>query len=71
MVMEEDQKHQLPDNPQKPVEEEKCDDQLREVRVAILGKQNVGKTTLSSVLLHKKLDDGQGTVRTPLLRHKH
>lgn len=42
-----------------------------EVRVAVVGNVDAGKSTLLGVLTHSTLDDGRGLARTKLFRHKH
>jgi GTPase len=42
-----------------------------EVRVAVVGNVDAGKSTLLGVLTHGMLDDGRGEARTKLFRHKH
>ncbi|KAJ3114458.1 GTP-binding protein 1 [Phlyctochytrium bullatum] len=42
-----------------------------EVRVAILGGADAGKSTLVGVLTHSELDNGRGKSRLNLLRHRH
>ena len=42
-----------------------------EVRVAVVGNVDAGKSTLLGVLTHCVLDDGRGNARTKLFRHKH
>ncbi|KAI0977746.1 hypothetical protein GJ496_008605 [Pomphorhynchus laevis] len=42
-----------------------------EVRVAVIGNVDSGKSTLLGVLTHGVLDDGRGTARLKLFRHKH
>ncbi|KAJ3207914.1 GTP binding protein [Dinochytrium kinnereticum] len=42
-----------------------------EVRVAILGGVDAGKSTLLGVLTHSELDNGRGKSRLNLLRHRH
>ncbi len=42
-----------------------------EVRVAVVGNVDAGKSTLLGVLTHGLLDDGRGEARTKLFRHKH
>ncbi|GMT11561.1 hypothetical protein PFISCL1PPCAC_2858, partial [Pristionchus fissidentatus] len=42
-----------------------------EMRVAVVGNVDAGKSTLLGVLTHSALDDGRGAARTKLFRHKH
>ncbi|KAI9318892.1 P-loop containing nucleoside triphosphate hydrolase protein, partial [Zopfochytrium polystomum] len=52
----------------------KCltDDQhFLEIRVAIIGGADAGKSTLLGVLTHSELDNGRGKSRLNLLRHRH
>ncbi|MFH4982794.1 hypothetical protein AB6A40_009503 [Gnathostoma spinigerum] len=42
-----------------------------EVRVAVVGNVDAGKSTLLGVLTHSTLDDGRGLARQKLFRHKH
>ena len=42
-----------------------------EVRVAVVGNVDSGKSTLLGVLTHSILDDGRGEARCKLFRHKH
>uniref|UniRef100_A0A0N5B0R9 Tr-type G domain-containing protein n=1 Tax=Syphacia muris TaxID=451379 RepID=A0A0N5B0R9_9BILA len=42
-----------------------------EVRVAVVGNVDAGKSTLLGVLTHDTLDDGRGLARKKLFRHKH
>merc|ERR550534_3202368 len=42
-----------------------------EVRVAVVGNVDAGKSTLLGVLTHGELDNGRGTARMKLFRHKH
>ncbi|KAJ3043367.1 GTP binding protein, partial [Rhizophlyctis rosea] len=51
----------------------KClDDQhFLEVRVAIVGSADAGKSTLLGVLTHSETDNGRGKSRLNLLRHRH
>lgn len=44
---------------------------FKEIRVAVLGNVDAGKSTLLSVLTHGQLDDGRGLARQKLFRHKH
>ena len=40
-------------------------------RVAVVGNVDAGKSTLLGVLTHGELDNGRGTARQKLFRHKH
>lgn len=42
-----------------------------EVRVAVVGNVDAGKSTLLGVLTHGELDNGRGLARLKLFRHKH
>uniref|UniRef100_A0A7E4UZ74 Tr-type G domain-containing protein n=1 Tax=Panagrellus redivivus TaxID=6233 RepID=A0A7E4UZ74_PANRE len=42
-----------------------------EVRVAVVGNVDAGKSTMLGVLTHNTLDDGRGKARQCLFRHKH
>lgn len=42
-----------------------------EVRVAVVGNVDAGKSTLLGVLTHGELDNGRGLARMKLFRHKH
>ena len=42
-----------------------------DIRIAVLGNSDSGKSTLVSVLTHNELDNGQGRARLNLLRHIH
>ncbi|CAF0880934.1 unnamed protein product [Brachionus calyciflorus] len=46
-------------------------DDFIEIRVAVVGNVDAGKSTLLGVLTHGILDDGRGEARTKLFRHKH
>lgn len=46
-------------------------DDFIEVRVAVVGNVDSGKSTLLGVLTHSILDDGRGEARCKLFRHKH
>ncbi|VDK43117.1 unnamed protein product [Anisakis simplex] len=46
-------------------------DDFIEVRVAVVGNVDAGKSTLLGVLTHSALDDGRGHARQKLFRHKH
>jgi GTPase len=41
------------------------------IRIAVLGNCEAGKSTLISVLTHNELDNGSGRARLNLLRHIH
>lgn len=47
------------------------DSQFIDIRIAVLGNVDAGKSTLISVLTHNELDNGQGKARLNLLRHIH
>jgi GTPase len=47
------------------------DDDFLEVRVAVVGNVDAGKSTLLGVLTHGELDNGRGRARLQLFRHKH
>lgn len=42
-----------------------------EIRVAVVGNVDAGKSTLLGVLTHGELDNGRGHARQRLFRHKH
>lgn len=42
-----------------------------EIRVAVVGNVDAGKSTLLGVLTHSELDNGRGFARQRLFRHKH
>eukprot|EP00351_Strombidinopsis_sp_SopsisLIS2011_P000767 CAMPEP_0116871238 /NCGR_PEP_ID=MMETSP0463-20121206/1488_1 /TAXON_ID=181622 /ORGANISM="Strombidinopsis sp, Strain SopsisLIS2011" /LENGTH=96 /DNA_ID=CAMNT_0004509259 /DNA_START=928 /DNA_END=1218 /DNA_ORIENTATION=- len=42
-----------------------------DIKVVLLGAENSGKSTLLGVLTSGELDDGEGTQRTKVFRHKH
>lgn len=42
-----------------------------EIRVAVVGNVDAGKSTLLGVLTHGELDNGRGLSRQKLFRHKH
>lgn len=46
-------------------------DDFQEVRVAVVGNVDSGKSTLLGVLTHCELDNGRGLARQKLFRHKH
>lgn len=46
-------------------------DSCEELRVAVLGSTDVGKSTLLGVLTHGDLDNGLGSSRINLFRHSH
>uniref|UniRef100_A0A182P8U1 GTP-binding protein 1 n=1 Tax=Anopheles epiroticus TaxID=199890 RepID=A0A182P8U1_9DIPT len=47
------------------------EDDFTEVRVAVVGNVDAGKSTLLGVLTHGELDNGRGFARQRLFRHKH
>lgn len=47
------------------------DDDFHEIRVAVVGNVDAGKSTLLGVLTHGELDNGRGLARLKLFRHKH
>lgn len=47
------------------------EDDFMEVRVAVVGNVDAGKSTLLGVLTHGELDNGRGVARMKLFRHKH
>lgn len=47
------------------------DSQFIDIRIAVLGNVEVGKSTLISVLTYDELDNGNGRARLNLLRHIH
>jgi len=47
------------------------DSDFMEVRVAVVGNVDAGKSTLLGVLTHGVLDNGRGLARLKLFRHKH
>jgi GTPase len=51
---------------------EKIDEKdFMEIRVAVVGNVDAGKSTLLGVLTHGELDNGRGHARQRLFRHKH
>ena len=49
----------------------RASDSFNELRVAVTGNVDAGKSTMLGVLTHCTLDDGRGKARTGLFRHKH
>ncbi|XP_070580603.1 GTP-binding protein 1-like [Ptychodera flava] len=47
------------------------DEDFYEIRVAVVGNVDAGKSTLLGVLTHGELDNGRGFARQKLFRHKH
>lgn len=47
------------------------EEDFSEVRVAVVGNVDAGKSTLLGVLTHSELDNGRGMARQRLFRHKH
>lgn len=41
------------------------------IRVAVVGNVDAGKSTLISTLVTSTLDDGRGTARSRIVKHKH
>lgn len=46
-------------------------EELAEIRVAVVGNVDAGKSTMLGVLVKGNLDDGRGKARVNLFRHKH
>ncbi|KAJ2715770.1 hypothetical protein H4R19_001019 [Coemansia spiralis] len=46
-------------------------EEMLEVRVAVVGNVDAGKSTMLGVLTQGRLDDGRGKARLSLFRHKH
>ena len=46
-------------------------DEFIEVKIAMLGDSDAGKSTLLGVLSHNEVDNGRGRARLDLLRHRH
>lgn len=44
---------------------------ILEIRVAVIGNVDAGKSTMLGVLTNSQLDDGRGKARVGLFRHKH
>ena len=44
---------------------------MKEIRIAVLGNVDSGKTTLISSLSNKILDNGRGSARSRIFKHKH
>jgi GTPase len=42
-----------------------------DIKITLLGSEGAGKSTLLGVLTSGKLDDGEGSQRTTVFRHKH
>lgn len=53
------------------VEKEEYEDNFQEIRVAILGSAEAGKSTLCGVLSQGELDDGKGRARVNVFRYLH
>ena len=47
------------------------DDDFQEIRIAVVGNVDAGKSTLLGVLTYGELDNGRGLARVKLFRHKH
>ena len=48
-----------------------ADDDFIDLRVAVVGNVDAGKSTMLGVLTHGDLDDGRGKSRSKIFRHKH
>jgi GTPase len=48
-----------------------ADDDFMDIRVAVVGNVDAGKSTMLGVLTHGGLDDGRGKCRSMIFRHKH
>ena len=48
-----------------------CIQDFTEIRCAVVGNVDAGKSTLLGVLTHGELDNGRGLARQRLFRHKH
>jgi GTPase len=46
-------------------------DKMQDVRIATIGNVDSGKSTLISVLCNATNDDGRGSARSMVLRHRH
>ena len=44
---------------------------MQEIRIAILGNVDSGKSTLVSTVTYKINDDGRGSAREKVFKHKH
>uniref|UniRef100_A0A0N5C1J7 Tr-type G domain-containing protein n=1 Tax=Strongyloides papillosus TaxID=174720 RepID=A0A0N5C1J7_STREA len=53
------------------IEKEEYEDDFQEIRVAILGSAEAGKSTLCGVLSQGELDDGKGKARVNVFRYLH
>ncbi|CEF61743.1 GTP-binding protein 2 [Strongyloides ratti] len=53
------------------VEKEEYEDNFQEIRVAIIGSAEAGKSTLCGVLSQGELDDGKGRARVNVFRYLH
>jgi elongation factor 1-alpha len=42
-----------------------------DIKITMLGSEGAGKSTLVGVLISGKIDDGKGSARTNVFRHKH
>ena len=43
--------------------------QRRELKICVIGSVDAGKSSLVSVLVYKKLDDGRGKARKKIFKH--
>jgi len=53
------------------VRQNTTEEDFTEVRIAVVGNVDAGKSTLLGVLTHGDLDNGRGLARLKLFRHKH
>jgi GTPase len=53
------------------VRAECAESDFMDVRVAVCGNVDAGKSTLLGVLTHGELDNGRGKSRAAVFRHKH
>ena len=48
-----------------------AEDDFIDLRIAVVGNVDAGKSTMLGVLTHGGLDDGRGKCRAKIFRHKH
>ncbi len=44
---------------------------MEEIKIGMIGSVDAGKSSTTSVLINKLLDDGRGSARCRILKHKH